>query len=193
MRDDQQGVVAIAQAVEGVYEQRWGRPARRARFATTEYSIDVCKWTPETNGEGVTIYATIGASNYSMPESDPSHRVEYFVGLLPECDAYAEPLATLSLYPFLHNVNVDAGHTLALPDPFCQGSPMHVFLVARPAPGFFAAIEVGSQHVEFLQAIPIHDVERDFRAANGDGDLRDLWEREGVRFWDPFRRPPRSP
>ena len=52
----------IARAVEDLYRARWGEPARRAHFDDGENMVDVLKWDESATTEGVTLYATVGAS-----------------------------------------------------------------------------------------------------------------------------------
>lgn len=52
----------------------------RVKRAQPSELIDVVKWDADANQEGVTLYATVGASARPIPGRDPGHRVEFFVG-----------------------------------------------------------------------------------------------------------------
>jgi len=145
-------------AVRDLYRARWGEPTRRAHFDAGEFDIDVFKWDADANPEGVTLYATVGASAHPIPGRDPGHRVEFFVGLLPAQDGIASPLAALGLYPAREELALDHGHTVPAGRPVWPGSSMHTLLVARPRDDFLPALELpDGLHVEFLQAIPLFD------------------------------------
>lgn len=51
----------------------------------------------DANPEGVALYATLGASARPMVGRDANLRVEIFLGLVPERDEVASPLAALGL------------------------------------------------------------------------------------------------
>jgi hypothetical protein len=74
------------------YIELWGEPSREAEFEILGHEIEVYKWDADANPEEVVMYATVGASASPTPGS-PSHRNEFYVGLLPEHDAMAAPLA----------------------------------------------------------------------------------------------------
>src|SRR5467141_2338909 len=97
----------IARAIEEHYVKRWGLPSRRASFTSQRGpDMEVLKWNASSNPEAVALYATIGASATPLRQSDPSHRVEFLVGLLPEEDQVARSLALLAQYPFAESVSV---------------------------------------------------------------------------------------
>jgi suppressor of fused protein SUFU len=178
----------LADAVRDLYRARWGEPTRQAHFEVEEFAIDVLKWDADTNPEGVTVYATVGASARPLPGRDPDHRVEFFVGLLPAQDAIASPLAALGLYSAREAVDLDHGHTVPAGGPLWPGSSMHTFLVVRSRDDFLPALELpDGLHVEFLQAIPLFDRELEFKRRHGADTLLRRWKESGVRFWDSDR------
>ena len=125
-----------------------------------------------------------------MPEGDSDHRVEFFVGLLPERDDVASPLAGLALYVRREQVAVGHGHTVAADGPLAPGTNMRRFIVMRPRAAFIEPLKLrDGTHVEFLQAIPIFEFELAFKAVYGADALLEHWESVGVPFWDPSRRP----
>jgi hypothetical protein len=178
----------IADAVRDVYRARWGEPSRQANFAVGEHEIEILKWTAESSPEGVALYATIGASAWPLAGQDPGHRIEFFVGLLPEQDGIASALAALGLYSAREGVALDHGHTVPAGGVVWPGAAMSSFLIMRPRDGFMPALDLSDGlHVDFLQAIPIYESDRAFKAEHGADALLRLWEDAGVRFWDPGR------
>jgi Suppressor of fused protein (SUFU) len=180
----------IGDAVRSAYRARWGEPSRDARFEVGELAIDILKWDANANPEGVALYATLGASSWAVPGRDSDHRIEFFVGILPEQDGIASALAALGLYPVREGVALDHGHTVPAGEQLWPGSRMRTFLVVRPRSDFLRPIELADGlHVQFLQAIPIFESEVDFKREHGAEALMRRWEETGVPFWTADRRP----
>lgn len=187
--------MSIQSEVRRCYVARWGEPSREARFNVDSFSIEIYKWDESVNREGVTIYATNGASTWPIRGRAANHRLEFFVGLSPEEDGIASPLAALGLYAIRENTDVDHGHTVPAGQPLWSGTQMKSFLVMRPRIAFLAPLEVGGEvHVHFLQAIPIFESERMFNAERGIAALLDRWEKKKMPFWraDRLPEPPSS-
>ncbi len=179
----------IAIAVRDLYTARWGEPSRKAQFRVAGLEIEVYKWDAEATGEGVALYATIGSSAYPVG-GDPKHRAEYFLGLQPQKDAVASPLAALALYSVREGIALGHGDTVRADGPMWPGTGMRHFLVLRPLGDIIAPLELpDGVHVEFMQAIPIFDSERSYNARHGAKELLDHWQESGVAFWDPRRLP----
>lgn len=178
----------VVEAVRDLYRARWGEPARTARFDVGDLGIEILKWDADANPEGVVLYATLGVSGRPVADRDPDHRVEFFVGLVPEQDGIASALAALGLYPAREGVALDHGHTVPADEPLWPGSQMHVFLVVRPRPDFLPALALQRGfHVEFLQAIPVFERELAFKRKHGAEALLRRWEEADVHFWDSER------
>jgi hypothetical protein len=178
----------VTDAVRDLYLAHWGEPSRRARFEVGEFEIEVCKWAADANSDGVALYATVGASARPMVGRDPNHRVEFFVGLVPERDDVASALAALGLFSAREGVALDHGHTVPADGPLWPGTQMQTFLVLRPLRDFLPPLELPEGlHVDFLQAVPLFDGERAFKSEHGAEALLQRWEREGVPFWNPER------
>jgi hypothetical protein len=159
-------------------------------FTGTDHQVEVHKWSSDRNPEGVTLYATVGGSDHPVPGSDPTHRVEFFLGLLPGRDDIASPLAALALFPIREGKPLDHGHTVPAEAPLWRGTEMQRFLVMRPVMEIIPPLGLpGGVHVEFLQALPIFESELRYKVEHGAEELIHLWERTGVRFWDPDRVP----
>ncbi len=155
------------------------------------WSLKFSKWAGAATGEGVTLYTTVGAGDYAMETAHPSHRVEFFLGLLPEKDEIASALAALALYPRRRAVIVDHGHTIPSVEPFWSGTAMRDFVITRSLVPIIEAIEVENGiHVEFLQVIPIFESELAYKKKHGYEALRDHWKERRVEFWNPDRGAP---
>lgn len=171
-------------AVRDAYRARWGPPARSAAFQVGGLSAEVLKW-PERTSEGVALYAAIGASAYAAPGRPPGHRSEFYVGLLPERDEIASPLAALALYGRREGVALGDGDTVPSDGPLWPGTTMAALLITRPRREIMPALVLdGGLHVEFLQVTPIHPSERRFKAARGADALWAHWEQSAVEFWN---------
>jgi hypothetical protein len=123
--------VEIIEAVRDHYRGLWGEPSRTAEFTGSDYTAGVYKWSSDTNPEGVDLYATIGASDKPIPQDDPTHRVEFFLGLLPGRDEVASPLAALALFPTREGKPLDHGHSVPAEEPLWPGTEMRRFLIMR--------------------------------------------------------------
>jgi Suppressor of fused protein (SUFU) len=180
----------ITDAVRDLYVARWGEPSRKAAFRVAGLKAEVYKWDAEASPEGVALYATIGSSAFPMAGRDPSHRVEYFLGLLPPQDAVASPLAALALYSVREAAAVGHGDTVPSDGPLWPGTDMHCFLVLRPLGDIISPLELpDGMHVEFMQAIPIFESELVYKARHSAKELLEHWQESGVAFWNPGRLP----
>jgi hypothetical protein len=183
----------VVDAVRDSYRARWGKPARTTRFGgdkVVKIAVEILKWDSTSNPEGMTLYATVGASAWPLAGRPPSERIELFVGLAPERDKIAGALAALSLYPAREGVTLDHGHTVPSDGPLWPGSAMSSFLVVRARPGFLPPLELPDGiRVEFLQVIPIYECERAYKKAEGVDALIDCWTEARTLFWDPDRPP----
>lgn len=179
----------VVDAVGDLYRARWGEPSRKAVFRAGGYEIEIYKWDASTNGEGVDLYATVGASGEEVAGVEAGgHRIEYFVGLLPGRDDVASALAALGLFARREGETVDHGHTVPADGPLWPGSEMSTFLILRQMGEILPALSLPSGvHVEFLQAVPVFESERRFTVAQGAEALLARWEKRGTPFWDPRR------
>jgi hypothetical protein len=180
----------ITEAVEAHYLQCWGPPTRRAMFRRGGYSIEVYKWPVDATNEGVALYATAGVSQHRMEGVPPDHRVEFFVGLNPERDEIASPLAGLALFAFEERVPLGHGHTVPISKPLWPGSRMSAFLILHPVSEILPPLHAANGiHVEFLQVIPIYESEVAYKAEHQTEGLVALWRKANIRFWNPDRSP----
>jgi Suppressor of fused protein (SUFU) len=165
----------------------WGEPSRTAHFRMEGKEIDVYKWAVGVNPEGVCLYATVGMSDYVLAGYDLTHRLELFIGLLPEQDAIARPLAMLALSPVIRGTHLAANHTMTFPEPLWPNTDMRGFLVRRAVVEIVPSLVLDALHIEFLQAIPIFPSELAFKTEHGADALLQKWQDAKVPFWDPNR------
>jgi hypothetical protein len=176
--------LSIEKKVRDFYLSRWEAPSRQARFDVDRLQIEIYKWDKEASREGVTIYATIGASAYPLRGYGEGHRLEIILGLDPSHDEIASALAALGLYAVRENAVIGHGHTVPAGKPLWPGTRMQTFLLLNPRLSFVAPIEVDENvHVHFLQAVPIFETERMIVAELGVDELLNRWERDVVEFW----------
>jgi len=189
----EEGTLDVLDAVRDVYRARWGDESRRAVFRTRSDQVEILKWGASGNGEGVDLYATLGASAVDLPGAQPGHRVEFFVGLRPGQDDIASALAALGLFARREQEFVGHGHTIPADGPLWPGTQMKTFLVLSQVGEIIPPADLfDGVHVEFLQAVPVFESERQYKIAHGADALVRLWERAGTPFWDPNRCAARS-
>lgn len=177
------------QVIRDAYAELWGSPSRKAEFRKGDLVIEIEKWPADTNPQGVALYATLGSSRYTVVGWDPSHRVEFILGLLPERDEVASALAAFALYSHREGEALDHGHTVPAEGPLWPGTTMDGFLIMRPISPLVPIINFDGMHVEMLQAIPTYKAERDLLRGKPADELMADWQRTGVPFWDPERAP----
>jgi hypothetical protein len=179
----------VVNAVRDLYRARWGWASWQGTFRMAGLEIEICKWDAATNGEGVDLYATLGASAEDMPHAMAGHRVEYFVRLQPGRDDVASPLAALGLYARRGGETIDHGHAVVAGGPLWPGTEMNAFLVLRQVAEILPSLTLPNGiHVEFLQGVPLFDSERRFKASRGAEALLQRWGKAGTPFWDPGRQ-----
>jgi hypothetical protein len=180
----------VLDAVRQHYVAVLGEPSRRASYKIDSYPAEVFKWDAAANPHGVGFYASIGASRDPLSGLYPSHRVEFFVGFLPEQDGVARPLAMVALDPVLHGSALGPGQTVTYPEPLWLGTEMCSFLILRPQVQIVPDLVFSDGvHVEFLQLVPIFASELEFKVAHGADALMAELEQACVPFWDPNRAP----
>ena len=182
--------VDVPAEVRRHYEKQFGPPTRTADFVRRGDHYEVLKWAEDSTTEGVTLYATIGASRFPMDPSEPHHRFEVFTGFKPSNDDIAGSLALLAAVSRFEGKTIGHGHTVTFPEPLWPNTEMHTYLLLLQVSEVVPALRLdGGFHVEFLQAIPIYVSELAFKSAHGAEALLKSWESAQVPFWDPDRSP----
>ncbi|GAC1676971.1 MAG: hypothetical protein NVS9B2_27750 [Steroidobacteraceae bacterium] len=174
----------IVDSVREYYVGRWGNPSRKAKFHVKDFAVEVYKWDKDANSEGVTMYVTLGASAFAMPGMNTLNRYEFIMGLLPARDDVVSAFAGLALYHAREGVAVAHGHTVSSETPLWQGTKMRAFLVLRQVRPILGTLRLADGvSVEFLQAVPIFEAEREYKNQHGTEMLLDKWEKAQVPFW----------
>jgi Suppressor of fused protein (SUFU) len=185
----------IVDEVKRHYVRLFGPPDRNAWFEKDILKVEIFKWGPSEATQEVALYASIGVSTNPMPGHDPSHRLEFFLGFLPELDDVASPLAMVSLEGALHGSAVGPRSSVSYPDPLWAGTEMRSFVILgqdhedKEGEVIPTLVLPDGLHVDFLQVIPLHDAELDYKLAHGVDALMSEWEKADVPFWDPHRPP----
>jgi hypothetical protein len=167
------------------YESQWGRASRTRTFYAANQKTRVYEWDASRTDEGVTLYATVGASDGA---NLGSHRVEFIAGLLPADDAFAMSLAGIAAFPRVRG-EVNKGDTVSLEQPLWPGAQMRAFLVIPSVNAYIPTIPVGDYHVEFLRVLPIHPAEIELKKVHGASWLMRQLHRQGLVMSDPQRPP----
>jgi hypothetical protein len=169
--------------VRSHYVKAFGEPSRVAHYQNDDVRIEILKWDADKHPEGVAFYATVGRSVRALPGQQPTHRVEFFVGLLPPVDEIARSLADLAAC----SNSLAHGSTFTRPEPLWTGTSMNAFLICRPIEKMVPPLEAAGHHVIFDQAIPLYPEECAFVIEHGAEALRDRWNSSQVPFWNPER------
>jgi hypothetical protein len=137
--------------------------------------IEIYKWDAEINPQGVCLYATVGMCEHTIAGYDSTHRLELFVGLLPSQDSVARPLAMLALSPIIRGTALAPNHTVTFPESLWPGTEMHGFIVRQQLAEVVPPLLIDTEHIEFLQAIPLFPTELIFKSKNGADALLKKW------------------
>lgn len=175
--------------MEGVlrrhYEGLWGVPSREAEFRKDGNSVRVLKWDADARTGEVVLYATLGASAHPAAGRSAAHRLEYFLGLLPQQDDSAATLALLG--PATWAEPMGDGHTVEVDGVLWRGTDMNCWLLAEPQELTVPPLLYDGLHVQWLQAVPLYPSERTWKAVHGPEALWTRWQADLVPFWDPHR------
>jgi hypothetical protein len=127
------------------YESIYGKPKRTANYKSGDIDIYIYKW--DQTGEGVTIYATNGASGIL---GNDQTSCEFFIGIIPDADEIAEALAEVAI---TGNGTLDIpskGDTLTLPFPLWDGTRMQTFLFTD-GEELLASANIEGKKISFIQ------------------------------------------
>jgi hypothetical protein len=173
------------EAVAAHYRTLLGPPSREAVFRPPGGAqIGVWKWDKRSSGQGVNVYATLGAADaLAVGEK----RVEFLVGLEPEADDVAEALAEAALHGVGTGRSPAFGDTLTLAYPLWRGTRMRSFLFTTGGEEKIAPL-VEPVQVDFVQLVPLFENEVEFKRRNGEQALWALFRSVQAPYWDPRRR-----
>ncbi|MBU6953094.1 suppressor of fused domain protein [Hahella sp. HN01] len=171
--------------VADYYYFRFGAPARKAKYVTPEgIEIFVLKWDESQTNEGVTIYATLGASNVLGAQNESC---EFFIGLTPEVDSIAEALAETALHGNGAKHIPNSGDTTTLTYCLWKGTTAKTFMFSN-GDDIIPPIQEGlPKRVRFIQLTPLFDNELEYKKAHGERSLWGKFEASEVAYWDSAR------
>jgi hypothetical protein len=171
--------------VREFYLERFGKPSREAEFVPREGpAIEILKWDESKSGEGVCIYATLGASEALV--GSPDRRCEFFIGLLPAVDDVVAALAEVALHGTGDGRVPKAGDTVTLAYPLWPSTTATTFLFSNGDENL-PPLQTDDTLVCFVKVVPIFPDELEFKKRHGTARLWEEFQRKQVPFWDPGR------
>jgi hypothetical protein len=179
--------MTTSEQVRAAYAARLGEPDREAQFEKDGIKISILKYAPSPATGDVTLYLTAGVSDLVQPEYDSTHRLEFFIGLLPGADQIAESLAWLGLMPQFSGKPLAHGHTWRSSGPVIPGYDFRGFFVLQSGEPIVPPIELDDVHVQVLMVAPLFTDELDYFRDHGTDALWDRMEEAEVPIWDPRR------
>lgn len=180
-------MTTISEQVRAAYAARLGEPAGDAQFAKDGMFISVLKYAPSPATGKVTLYVTAGVSDLHQPDYDSTHRLEFYLGLLPEVDGVAESLAWLGIMPQYTGEALAPGHTWRSNGPVIPGYDFTGFLVLQSGEPIVPPIVVDDVHVTVLMVFPLFTDELDYFRDHGADALWARMDEAQVLVWDPAR------
>jgi hypothetical protein len=159
-------------------------PVRVLRFGPDE---------PDSSGEGLVRYVTIGCSRYPMGDpndllADPvkGPRAELVLTLRGGVDAVLRPLAVIAAAPVVEGLVLAPDALVDLSEPLWPGAAFTAVLLGEseladlPSP---APIDP----VRFLSVTPVTATEAAWVRLRGAAALREAWDEAGIDVTDPAR------
>ncbi|EOX4412989.1 suppressor of fused domain protein [Vibrio diabolicus] len=168
------------------YLSLYGEPSRKARYETQDGKIvNVFKWDKSVTNEGVSIYATLGASEIINGDNESC---EFFIGLTPEADSIAEALAELALHGNGTNIIPNDGDSLTLSYNLWEGTVARTFMFTDGDEIIGSIKNDDGKRIWFLQLVPLFDKELDYKKKFGEEALWEFFEENCVPYWDSERK-----
>ena len=155
--------------------------------------IDVLRFGPDADADGLTRYATLGMSR--APMGDPGAevvladgpRAELLLSVRGPQDTVLRRLALLAASPAVEGLVVVPGAGLDLGEPLWDGSRFTAVLVGEPG-GLVPDLELdGAQPVRFLPLLPMTPNEAAWKRVHGAEALEERWLAAGTDLRDPHR------
>ncbi len=173
--------------VRAAYAARLGEPDAEMQFEQGGLRVSVLKYAPSPATGEVVLYLTAGISDLLQPEYASTHRLEFYLGLLPEADQVAQSLAWLGLMPQFTGKPLAHGHTWRYGEPVIPGQDFRGFLVLESGEPIIPPILLDDVHVQALMVAPLFTDELDYFREHGTDALWDRMEEADVQMWDPHR------
>jgi hypothetical protein len=166
------------------YINKFGIPSREAEFSIQKSSIRIFKWDQNKTGEGVTIYATEGASNVHGNEHNGC---EFFLGVTPEVDDVADAIAEAALHGNGTLLIPNSGDSINLSYPLWAGTEAHSFMFTN-GDEIIEPINIVKKRIVFIQLLPIFESELRYKNDHGEIDLWKKFEDLEVAYWNAKRQ-----
>jgi hypothetical protein len=180
-------VTSTSDRVRAAYAARLGEPDAEMQFEQGGLQVSVLKYAPSPATGEVALYLTAGVSDLQQPEYDPGHRLEFYLGLLPEADQVAQSLAWLALMPQFTGEPLAHGHTWRYGEPVIPGYDFRGFVVLESGAPIVPPMLLDDVHVQVLMVAPLFTAELDYFRDHGTDALWDRMEEAAVPMWDPRR------
>ena len=170
--------------ISSYYINKYGNPEREAEFVSPEgKKVKIYKWNEEQTGEGVTMYATIGASeNIGNDQS----ACEFFIGMTPAADNIVQALAEVALHGNGSDKVPSSGDTITLVYDLWEGTKARSFMFSD-GEELLSPMSDGSKNIEFVQLVPLFDSELRYKKEHGEEALWKRFEAKEVPYWDSNR------
>lgn len=169
-----------------IYISKYGEPSRTAEFVSRAGpKILVYKWNEDQTDEGVTMYATDGASEVL---GTGERSCEFFLGLTPAADDIVEALAEAAMEGNGSGQVPSSGDSITLAFDLWRGTKMRSFLFTDGSELIPSHLET-SKRIDFIQLVPLFASELDFKSAHGESALWEKFKANTVPYWDSTRPP----
>jgi len=179
--------VNLGRLIRKHLEARFGKPSREASFVPpVGPTIEVLKWEKDASGEGVSIYATIGACEALVADE---RRCEFFVGLTPDVDDIAPALAEVALDGSGTGRVPNFGDTVTLAGPLWSQTQARTFLFASRGDQVIPNLQTAHGLIEFIQLVPLFANELKLKQKLGETGLWEHFKQTRVPYWDSRRVP----
>ena len=167
-----------------VYTGKYGQPSRISEYVSREGPrILVYKWDEEKTNEGVTMYATDGASEVL---GTGERSCEFFLGLTPAVDDIVEALAEVAMDGNGTGQIPSSGDSITLAFDLWRGTQMRSFLFTDGSELIPSHLET-SKRIDFIQLVPLFASELEFKSAHGEAALWERFKAKTVPYWDSTR------
>lgn len=167
----------------------FGEPWHTARYRTGDRSIRVFAWTPEQTGQGVYIFATLGAH---AGVGNPDQGCEFFFGLTSCPEGLPDSLAEVALDGNGTDRIPQSGDTITLAFDLWQGTRARAYMFTDGGDEIIPPLEIGELRLDFIQLVPLFSEEVDFKTRRGEAALWQAFERVQLPYWDASRSPLRA-
>lgn len=167
--------------------------AASVTFLGTE-TIDVLRFGPDINNDGVYHYVSLGCSRHPMLDpaemvTDVMHgRAEVTVALRgPAPRGLSRSIAIVAAAPAVEGLILEPDALIDLETPLWEGAPFGAFLLSRSLIDD-VTLTPPLQPVAILSATPITATEAAWVRLKGADAMREAWLQDGVDVLDPSRR-----